>query len=375
MRELNRILELWHTLEEAGESAVLATVVRTQGSSYRLPGARLLLSPDGRHAGSISGGCLEEDILKKAWWLTADGPVLRRYDTSPDGEIAAGGFGLGCNGVIHVLLERIVSGPSILSVLEKVKEVRRAATVAHILRPATAVGQRLVIDVDGNLSHDIAIPELARILVEGYNSGSNEHLQALELPPGVEAFLENLTPPVHLLVFGAGDDAVSLTQLAKYLGWQVSVLDGRSHYARKEKFPLADHVWVRKAGSPAPPIDPWTVAVIMTHSFSQDLDVLQTLASQPLRYLGLLGPRKRTDQLVAEAGLDGTEISSSLHTPVGLDIGADGPEQVALSVTAEIQSVLNGRVGGFLSNRNGPIHAGESSEEEAANWVRSIVCA
>ncbi len=375
MREITRILELWHTLDEAGQSAVLATVVRTQGSSYRLPGARLLLSSDGRHAGSISGGCLEEDILKKAWWLTGDGPVLRRYDTSPDGEIAAGGFGLGCNGVIHVLLERVIPGSaSILRLAEKVIETRRPAKVVHILRPSAVVGQRLIIDVDGNVSHNIGDPELGRTILNSYDSGWQGDIHALELPPSVEVFVEELSPPVHLLVFGAGDDAIPVTQLAKYLGWQVSVFDGRSHYARKEKFPLADHVRVRSLRSAAPPIDPWTVAVVMTHSFSQDLDILQTLLPKSLRYLGVLGPRKRTDQLLAEAGFDGTGIANCLYAPVGLDIGADGPEQVALSLIAEIQSVLKGRAGGFLSNLNGPIHAAESSEE-AASWVRSIVCA
>ena len=110
MKELERILELWSAAQSAGESAVLATVVKTRGSSYRLPGARLLITQGGRHAGSISGGCLEEDLLKKAWWLTEKGPVVRRYDTTPDGEISTGGFGLGCNGIIHVRLERLTPG-------------------------------------------------------------------------------------------------------------------------------------------------------------------------------------------------------------------------------------------------------------------------
>ena len=113
MKETERILELWSAARSAGESAVLATVVKTRGSSYRLPGARLLITQGGRHAGSISGGCLEDDLLKKAWWLTENGPVVRRYDTTPEGEISAGGFGLGCNGIIHVLLERLGAGRAI----------------------------------------------------------------------------------------------------------------------------------------------------------------------------------------------------------------------------------------------------------------------
>ncbi len=321
MRERNQILEFWQNLTSNSEPAVLATVVRTEGSSYRLPGARLLLAQDGRRVGSVSGGCLEDDIVKKAWWLTADGPVVRKYDTTPDGEISTDGYGLGCNGVVYVLLERVTrQNPSVLPLLKKVKQTRRAATVTH----------------------------------------------PLCVPP----FVEQILPATHLLIFGAGDDAVPLSQLAHYLGWEVSVFDGRAHYARREKFPLADRVIVRPAGSPAPPVDSWTAAVVMTHSYSQDLEAVGMLKGQPLRYLGVLGPRKRTRQLLEESD----SPSADLHSPMGLDLGADGPEQVALAVTAEIQAVLNGRNAGFLRDRGGPIHTPDTASAENT-WVRSIVCA
>jgi xanthine/CO dehydrogenase XdhC/CoxF family maturation factor len=176
------------------------------------------------------------------------------------------------------------------------------------------------------------------------------------------------------MIFGAGDDAIPLAELANHLGWRVSVFDGRAHYARPGKFPSADEVIVRQAGAPAPKIDEWTVAVVMTHSYSQDLDVLRMLCSQPLRYLGVLGPRKRSMQLLGELSTLERESLTGLHTPMGLDLGGDGPEPVALAVIAEIQSVLQGRAGGALSNRSGPIHSGEAKLDEK-DWARSIVCA
>ena len=304
-REITRILELWRDVSAKGGEAVLATVIRTEGSSYRLPGARLLLTRDGRRAGSVSGGCLEEDLLRKAWWFTEPGPGVRRYDTNADGEIV-GQYGLGCNGIIYVALERVRAGHSAaLDLLARVRETRVPATLAH---PPSA--------------------------------------------PGHDSFVETITPVTRLLVFGAGDDAVPLTDFAAQLGWEVHVFDGRAHYARKEKFPHAASVSVRSAGSGEPiAADAWTVAAVMSHSYKQDLANLRELLPLKLPYLGVLGPRKRTEQLLAEIGTRGP-----VHAPMGLDLGADGPEQVALAAIAEMQAVLNGRAGGQLRYREGSIH-------------------
>jgi xanthine dehydrogenase accessory factor len=374
MRERIQILEFWQKLREKGEPAVLATVVRTEGSSYRLPGARLLLSPDGHRFGSVSGGCLEDDIVKKAWWLTARGPVLRKYDTTPDGEIATDGYGLGCNGVIYILLERVLpETTTVLDLLGQVHRERRPAAIAHVLSP-TGIGQRLVLDTSGVITHNLDDASLADQLPAEAGK-DDEPSRLLKLAPDAHVFLEKLAPPTHLLIFGAGDDAVPMSQFARYLGWQVTVLDGRAHYARSEKFPAANSVTVRNAGSPPPAIDPWTAAVVMTHSYSQDLDVLRSLAGEPLPYLGVLGPRKRTMQLLDELGSAAESSFPALHAPMGLDLGGDGPEQVAVAALAEIQSVLNGRTAGFLRDRKGPIHSGEQHSEETS-WVRSsIVCA
>lgn len=331
MKDIAEILALWEEMKRTGESAVLATVVKTQGSSYRLPGARMLLTRTGKRAGAVSGGCLEDDLVKKAWWLTENGPVIRRYDTTPDGELAEGGYGLGCNGIIHVLLERVTpQQPSVLPLIRKVRTERQPATVKHL------------------------------------------HPQ-----DGSEVFVETLTPPIRLLVFGAGDDAVPVAELARFLGWEVFVLDGRSHYARSNKFPDAQKIIVRPPGGVlcGVQVDPWTAAVIMNHSFSQDMEVLRELVSQPLIYLGILGPRNRTEQLLSDAGLEAKQLGFQVHSPMGLDIGAEGSEQVALSVLAEIQAAIHERSGGRLRDRNGSIHARESHSDRQSVWVQSIVCA
>jgi xanthine/CO dehydrogenase XdhC/CoxF family maturation factor len=344
MKEIAQILDLWSAVSAAGEEAVLATVAKTQGSSYRLPGARLLLTKRGQRVGAISGGCLEDDVVKKAWWLTEKGPVVRRYDTTPENEISTGGYGLGCSGIVHVLMERVSSGRAeILDVIRRVRLTRQAEQVAHVLKPEAEAGRHL------------------------YEPAEFE-------TKGRELFLETLVPAVRLLIFGAGDDAIPLSEAAKFLGWEVFVYDGRSHYARPEKFPQADAVTVRSPGDPAPPADPWTVAVLMSHSYSQDLQALCELAPLPFPYLGILGPNKRTLQLLVDAGFEHGQTTAKLHGPMGLDIGADGPEQVALAVIAEIQASLNGRDGGALSTRDGSIHARDEADR-AAVWTQSIVCA
>ncbi len=380
MKEVEQILALWSQLEVKNEPAVLATVVKTSGSSYRLPGARMLLTRTGQRAGSISGGCLEDDIVKRAWWFTENGPIVRRYDTTPDGEIAAE-YGLGCNGIIHVLIEQIKPGSDeVVRLMRDVRQTRRSAAVAHCVTPASAAGQRLILDTNGRLrgklpSHADPVA-LERLLKEAVLSGKSG---LARLDASTEIFVETLVPALRLLVFGAGEDAVPVVDLAKNLGWEVFVYDGRAHYARREKFANADGVKVRTPGDGGPlPVDHWTAAVLMSHSYSQDLEMLKELADAPLCYLGVLGPRKRAVQMLQEAAIKHEFGNTALHSPMGLDIGADGPDQVALSVVAEIQGTLNGRFGGPLRERAGSIHAEQNASGSPASeetWVSSIICA
>jgi xanthine/CO dehydrogenase XdhC/CoxF family maturation factor len=312
-----------------------------------------LIAESGKRAGSISGGCLEEDVVKKAWWLSAKGPVVRRYDTTPDGEIGptgelSGGFGLGCNGIIYLLIQRVQAGDqaSSLAILESVYATRREAPLAHVLSPPESVGT-------------------FASLVTSLNANA-------------EVFFETLVPPVRLLIFGAGDDAVPLTELARHLGWTVAIFDGRAHYARSERFPKAQQVSVRDSTLNLDDlqIDSRTAAVVMTHSYTQDFNFLKALAKHRLAYVGVLGPRNRSEQLLLDAGIEDVDMPF-LHRPAGLDIGADGPEQVALSIIAEIQASFNGREGGPLRQRSGSIHSLEAvppNESPTARTPAALAC-
>jgi xanthine/CO dehydrogenase XdhC/CoxF family maturation factor len=283
---------------------------------------------------------------------------------------------MGCNGIVHVYLERVSAVfPATLHLLEQARQTRRAASVAHLLQPLDTIGQRLMVDCNGLVTHNLRDPALAQHLLE-QQSSLPEINRVERLSSAHEVFFETLAPPVRLLIFGAGDDAIPLTELARQLGWHIAVFDGRAHYARHEKFPSAHEVIVRSSSESAASltIDPWTVAVTMTHSYAQDLNNLRSLCAQPLAYLGVLGPRNRTVEMISEAGLD-PSLLQNVHSPMGLDIGADGPEQVALSVLAEIQATLNHRAGGSLRARAGSIHSRSLDGSSPSPCTPSIVCA
>jgi xanthine dehydrogenase accessory factor len=376
MTELDQIYSVWQEASARGESGVLATVVRVQGSTYRRAGARLLMTSGGRRVGSVSGGCLEADLVKKAWWLTDGGrAAVRKYDTSVEGDIAQE-FGLGCNGVIHVLLERLETGLlSPLSVAPSIRQSRRPAFLATVIECGSGtsvhLGQRWARFADGAFQTDVASKALVEFVRESVlTGGSTPHVLTWEDAGGsADLFVEPILPTLRLLVFGAGDDAIPMVRLAKFMGYEVVVLDGRSHLARPERFAGADQVLVTRAEDVLAGIqlDDYTAAVVMSHSYAQDLATLEALALHRLPYLGMLGPRKRTEKLLAEANIGLDEVAGALHSPIGLDIGADGAEQIALAVIAEIQSVLNRRAGGRLREKAGPLHApfnGSADQEE-----------
>ena len=366
MSELDLILNYWR----AGlPGAVLATVVHVKGSAYRRPGARMLISPDGQHIGSISGGCLEGDVCRKAWWLTQHAkPALRVYDSmSDDDEIWE--FGLGCNGVVRVLLERIDS-PDVdesLRYIEASRSNRTPAVIATVISTSPMgdlkVGSRLMLDethVGGSLAgtkHRSTLCEHARVaLREGTN-------RTVELE-GHQLFIEAIQPPLPLVIFGAGPDAIPLVSLAKWLGWFVVVADGRPAYAKKERFAQADRVVLTRADDPTGGIliDHSTAVILMTHNYVQDRKLLECIVPLLPRYLGVLGPRSRAQRLLEH--VDTTSNLLELHAPIGLDIGAETPESIAISIVAEIQATLAGRAGEMLRLRRGPIHVREQTGGE-----------
>ncbi len=364
MDETAAILAGWREGDGRGATAVLATVVHVEGSAYRRPGARMLIRSDGRHVGSISGGCLETDVCRKAWWLTEDGrPTVRVYDTTSEDDDAAWEFGLGCNGVVHVLLERL-DNPGARETLEFLadrRSTRQPGVMATIIHAAAdcgvQVGDRLLVDhrgmsCGGGLEASPLEPMLrgqARDCLEAAGS----RLLHLE---GCAAFVEFVAPPLPLVIFGAGHDALPLVAFATQLGWHVTVADGRPTHAQRHRFPAADEVLLLPRHDPlaALTIDAESIVVVMTHNFPQDVALLRALLPIRPRYLGLLGSQQRAARLLAAVGAPGA--AHDLHAPVGLDIGADTPELIALAVVAEIQAALSGREGGKMRLRRGSIH-------------------
>jgi xanthine dehydrogenase accessory factor len=313
--------------------AVLATLVRVEGSSYRRPGARLLVDADGTRLGSISGGCLEEDVIARAAQVRQTGrPDAVVYDTTSENDLVWG-VGLGCHGVVRVLLEPVQPGAPWIRALAKNFEQRRTTALA--------------------VTHDGAEPA---------NWGTRLAAPGDCDDPG-RLFLEQVAPPTALVIFGAGDDAQPLVRLAHELGMRVTVADPRAAFASEARFPLAH---ARVSGSAEELVarvapDAETAAVVMTHHYVHDVPILRELLRRPLAYVGLLGPKKRADKILADLDAAGAGLSSEqrarLHAPVGLDLGADAPEQVALSILAEIQATLAGRNGRPLRERTRPIHA------------------
>jgi xanthine/CO dehydrogenase XdhC/CoxF family maturation factor len=378
MTELDLILKAWRA---GAPDAVLATVVHVKGSAYRSPGARMLILPDGKRIGSISGGCLEGEVCQKARWLTENGkPALRVYDSISDDD-AVWEFGLGCNGVVQVLLERIDS-PEVdesLHYIEASRSNRKPAVIATVISTSPEsglkVGGRLMLDdthVSGSLArakHQSALCEHARVaLREGTN-------RTVELE-GCQLFIEVIRPPLPLVIFGAGHDAIPLVSLAKSLGWFVTVADGRPAYAKQDRFALADRVLLTTADDPTGSIaiDYGTAVILMTHNYPQDRKLLERIVPLLPRYLGVLGPRARTLRLLEH--LDPALDLFALHAPVGLDIGAETPESIAISIVAEILANLAGRTGEMLKLRRGPIHAREQTEaEETAMQREPRACA
>lgn len=339
MHELQLIAEALTRPEST--PAVLATLVSVAGSSYRRPGARLLVRADGSRLGSVSGGCLEEDVLARAERVRASGMAEAAvYDTTAENDLVWG-VGLGCHGVVRVLIEPVPTPPA------------WAAAVASAAERRTRV--QLIV------THEHGSP-----------SGWGTRLVSSDAPfEPTGVFTQEFTPPPCLAIFGAGDDAMPLAKLAHGLGWRVVVADPRAALNTAERFPWAacretgsaDTLVARVFGAPAQPSSAADggIAVVMTHHYVHDVPILRDLLPRRLAYVGLLGPRKRAERILADLTAEGCSISAEerarLHAPVGLDLGAEAPAEVAHAIVAEILAVLHGRDARPLRWRERPIHA------------------
>jgi xanthine dehydrogenase accessory factor len=332
MIERRRIVQLW----QQGGATVLVTLVRAAGSSYRQPGARLLLGAQGEYAGTISGGCLEAEVIRKAAWIVRNGAVIERYSTMFD-DTAEIPFGLGCGGVVDLLIEPVATPEcqALMTAMERSLTGEPGLVVTWL--PADGKCLKRVVLRDGV------------VVFASEGLGEKKLACAYGLRAGEEyegRYVEELHTPQRLFVLGAGDDAKPLVSMAALLGWSVIVADGRGQLAKAERFPEAERVVVGGASSLG--ICAEDAVVAMTHSYEQDREILAAVLPVAPRYLGLLGARHRSSLLVSEAarmlGMSVEECCERLFAPVGLDLGGDGPEAIALAVMAEVQAVCQGKL-------------------------------
>ena len=317
---LHRLLPLYDRARLANEPLVLATVVRTGGSTYAKPGAHMLIASDGEYAGLLSGGCLEGDLREHARDVAATGKGrIVSYDLRSSTDQLFG-LGAGCEGAMDILLSR-VSAPEHWQPLADMAESYRNA---HPQRFALVVA-----------SSDPAFA-LGSILPA--------HAPA---PPGVELFVATITPPPHLLLLGGGPDARPVATLAAFLGWRITAVDHRAAYLAPERFPPATRLLELRATdiSGAITLGDYSAAIVMSHHLDSDLQYLRALASSDVPYVGLLGPAARREHLLASLGAEATKLQGRLRAPVGLDIGGRTPESIALSIVSEVHAALTGHTG------------------------------
>ena len=358
--------------------AVLSTLVSVKGSSYRKPGARMLVGPEGVQTGVLSAGCLETDLQARVASVLASGaPQLAVFDLGSDLDLVWG-TGMGCQGRAEVLLEPLAPGitPPWLSLCTNLLEGRRAGVMATVLGtrgPAPAqLADRFVLDPGGVGLLPPAGPfreALSALLEDALLGGTPQNTRLAQDGWELDLLLEPILPPFALWLFGAGEHARPLARLAKDLGWFLGVVDHRSALATAERFPEADRIVV---GHPPAcleglPFDARSAALVVSHVYDKDRQALETLLRQPLGYLGLQGNRTRSARLLREIEAAGTPLTQAqrriLHAPAGLDLGAESPEAIALSMVAEIQATLSGHPGGGLRDRAGRIH--QASSEQA----------
>jgi len=335
--ESRQIVEIWRR----DPAAVLVTLVRAEGSSYRRPGARLCCSTREGHAGTISGGCLEADVIRRAAWVAREHAVVERYTMTFD-DTSDIPFGLGCGGTVDLLFEPLATpeGQALMQAMATALEGNESTVVSFLPGDGRQL-RRLILDARGTIAFASEALSMEKIQC------------ARKLTPGQAyegRFVEQLQAPQRLFVLGAGDDARPLVQVASLLGWTVIVADGRAQLAQAQRFPDAARViQLRTSNAFDLDIDARDAVIVMTHSYEQDRDLLVRVLPLAPRYLGLLGSRHRSSLLISEAaaalGVTVESCTERLFAPVGMDLGGDGPQAIALAVVAEVQAVCNGRAG------------------------------
>ena len=370
-QETSQIVGRVTELAAAGQRAAMATVVRIEGSAYRRAGAKLLVEEGGATRGGVSGGCLEADVREVAMAVMREGlPRLRHYETGDD-DRTVWGLGLGCNGSVDIFVQPVTSGDAV-NVARHMRTLLAGDApfaVSTVVRgPAAALG-RMLVEGNGPPAGSTETPaldrEMARRAQTLLAAGESDLYDIESTGAGTESsgvFTEVHMPPPRLVICGAGDDAMPLAAHASQIGYRVTVVDHRPAYLSRERFPHAERIDRRPDdGLEGLPLGPSTHLVVMTHSFAHDREWGRRLLRTEVPYIGLLGPRARRDEILEQIGVTGERAGATgmdrFFAPVGLDLGADGPEQIAVSILAELLAVRASSVPRHLRDKDGVIHA------------------
>jgi len=367
MKEISEILKAYSEAKLEGKKTALATVVKVEGSSYRQPGARMLVTEDGLLTGAISGGCLEGDALRKALLsINQKQNKLVTYNTSNEDD-AEVGLQLGCNGIVHILFEYIneeaENNPiQLLKQLELERKEAVIVTVFSLKRNAFQIGTTLFFRKDSPvLNHNNEVLNLIYDVKEVLKSKTSV-VKNLQEENGNEALIEYIKPSISLVIAGAGNDIQPLVKMAAVLGWRITIGEGRATHATTKRFPKASQVSVVKPEQFLDNIiiDDQTYFLLMTHNYKYDLAVLKSLLLTNCHYIGILGPKSKFSRMLDDLLLEGITVDeeqlSRIHSPVGLDIGAETSEEIALSIVSEIKAVASERTGTSLKYKSGKIH-------------------
>ncbi|MCG3841675.1 XdhC family protein [Psychrobacter sp. Ps1] len=445
MNQVADILKLAIKVKQQGVDAVLATVVRTEGSAYRRAGAMMLICEDGRSVGMISGGCLEPHIIKRAFWLTRNGANVQVYQTGDDIKYADDGqaqasvkrtnsdiydgsddgldsnlnsglddadfdelnFGLGCNGRVHVLFERLTTATPLLETIRNVRRTQHPITVATLIRADDYQHQDSISQNSDNLKIGMrinlgeycnlgSVSALGKTALSSILANTVEELAEYKLSDKnaeyvtvengevtTEWLVQRLQPQLRLLICGAGNDVMPLVTMAKLQDWHVTVIDSRAQYATRMRFPQADVVMSLSLDDSETllKLSNNAAVALMSHSLSQDRARLATLLkhSNNYKYLGQLGPRYRTERLINEISINLSNPTMleagihKLHYPIGYKLGGDGPEALALGIMAQINAVMHNQDAPVSGSHNNVSDIPAVSSNTDANNVQSGV--
>jgi xanthine/CO dehydrogenase XdhC/CoxF family maturation factor len=365
-RETERLLAAIRSVQRAGRHAALATVVRVRGSAYRREGARILVRQDGSYECLLSGGCLEPAVAKAAARVIETGtPVLAQYDLEED---SVWSLGVGCSGAVDILIDRIGDDPITRAWLD----VLEAAAPGALIRALSGSEGRLLLHKDGTLGSlgDAALDREAvaygrALLKAPFPHAHSVHLAAAEL------FFDVSVPPPLVTIFGAGADAEPLVRQAWDLGFDVTVVDVREAFLTAERFPRASLVQAHFSRfQEAVRLTARSSIVVMNHHLERDREALRFALRSPAPFIGVLGPRPRFERLMdglrAEGFLPDASALARVRSPVGLALGAETPEEIAVSILGEILALQRGFDGGFLTGRGSGLHRAAAAAQVRA---------